>query len=192
MLLHSIFSCCSSMISTDNEYAWSDYMITTASLMHSNDFMSAVGNMMAVAGVQLFNWTITLALASPFLAVVFCPCHVCCPSHSERAVTHTNAEQGFSRATVESSFKGFKGGAGFSRAVTLSLRSRGARLNTSYSNTKRGCDVHTNEPIIGGFVTQFLLSLIWPTNPQCAHACVSLLHPSVRMCTLFTSMLAAC
>lgn len=63
---------------------------------------------------------------------------------------------------VEGSFMGFKvgGAAGFCRAVILSLRSGAARLNTSYSNTKRGCDVHTNEPIIGGFITQFLLSLI--------------------------------
>lgn len=49
---------------------------------------------------------------------------------------------------------------GLCKPVTLSLKSRGARLNTSYSDTKRGCDVHTNEPIIGGFVTHFLFSLI--------------------------------
>lgn len=62
-------------------------------------------------------------------------------------------------------------GAGVSRVVIRSLRSTGARLNTSYFNTKEGCDVHTNEPIIGGFITQFLLSLIWQTNPLCSHHC---------------------
>lgn len=72
--------------------------------------------------------------------------------------------------------RALKGGAGFSRPVSLSLRSREARFNTSYSNTKRGCDVHTNEPIIGGFVTQFLLSLIWQTNSLCAHVCASFLR----------------
>lgn len=38
------------------------------------------------------------------------------------------------------------------------------RLLTSYSCTKSGCDVHTNELIIAAFVTQFPLSLIWQTN----------------------------
>lgn len=40
---------------------------------------------------------------------------------------------------------------GLKGTVTLSLSRRGARLNTSYSTTKTGCGVHTNEPIIGGF-----------------------------------------
>lgn len=40
---------------------------------------------------------------------------------------------------------------GLKGTVTLSLSSRGARLNTSYFTTKTGCGVHTNEPIIGGF-----------------------------------------
>lgn len=82
---------------------------------------------------------------------------------------------------------GFKGGvAGFCRVVALSLRGRGARLNTSYFNTKRGCDVHTNEPIIEGFITQFLLGLIWQTSPLCSHVCVSLLRSSVCVCARFS------
>lgn len=46
---------------------------------------------------------------------------------------------------------GVGGHLGLKGTVTLSLSSRGARLNTSYFTTKTGCGVHTNEPIIGGF-----------------------------------------
>lgn len=40
---------------------------------------------------------------------------------------------------------------GLKGTVTLSLSSRGVRLNTSHFTTKTGCSVHTNKPIIGGF-----------------------------------------
>lgn len=62
-----------------NEYMWADYAITTTSLIYSNDFMSIVWNMMAVAGVQLFNWTISLALANPFSPCCFV--HAMCVAH---------------------------------------------------------------------------------------------------------------
>lgn len=74
-------------------------------------------------------------------------------------------------------------GLGVSRVVVHSLRSAGARLNTSYFNTKEGCDVHTNEAIIGGFITQFLLSLIWQTYPLCSHHCCGFqVCASLRVC----------
>lgn len=160
------------MISTGNECKWSDCVITTTSLIYSDNVMSGWKHEGSCWNAVVFNWTILLACANPFSSVAFCPCHVCCPSHSKRATTHTNAERDLSGSSVEGSFKSFKGGLSFCRVVTLSLRSRGARLNTSYSDTKRGCDVHTNEPIIGGFVTQFLLSLISRTNTLCARVCV--------------------
>lgn len=43
------------MISSGNKYFSCDYVITTASIIYSSDFMSVVGSVMAVAGVQLFN-----------------------------------------------------------------------------------------------------------------------------------------
>lgn len=67
-------------------------------------------------------------------------------------------------------------------AVTLSLWSREARLNTSYSNTKSGCDVHTNELIIVAFITGFLLSFILQKKlPVCgipAFMCTSCTLPT--------------
>lgn len=99
-----------------------------------------------------------------------CPVHflrVACPAQSEGLpiLMHGTGFQGIHHGEL------IHWGAGVSRVVIRSLRSTGARLNTSYFNTKEGCDVHTNEPIIGGFITQFLLSLIWQTYPLCFHHC---------------------
>lgn len=122
--------------------------------------VSLVGNMMAAVGVQLFNWTISLALANPFSPWRFIHA-VSVAHHALRELLPMLMRAGlFAERRSRAHSRGLWRGAGACRVVTLSLRSRGARLNTSYSNTKGGCDVHTNEPIIGGFVTQFLLSLI--------------------------------
>ena len=59
-----------------------------------------------------------------------------------------NEEQDFSGTTVMISLKAFVFSE-FSRP-SLSLRSTSQRI---FSCTKSGCDVHTNEPIIAGFVS---------------------------------------
>lgn len=140
---------------TDNKHIWPDYVITTTSLIYSNGFVSVVENMIPFAGVLLLDWTISIALAKLFSLWRF----VAHPTLSEPLPMLMQ-----SRILVKTSrelIQGVLRGGGGCRVVTLSLRSKVARLNTSYSNTKSGCDVHTNEPIIGGFVTQFLHSFIW-------------------------------
>ena len=104
-----------------------------------------------------------------------------CMSCTKRGLTHTNV---WNRLSGNPSLSAPSLGASVSRLVVGSLRSAGARLNTSYSNTKEGCDVHTNEPIIAGFITQFLLRLIWQTYLLCSHHC-SRCQVCVCVCVCF-------
>lgn len=117
-----------------------------------------------VAGVQLCELTISLTHGNPSPS----PWNFVFAVHVAHPSLRPGSQLNLCRELFQLVAKG--GGLGFA-GLSLSFRRRGARLNTSYSHTKGGCDVHTNEPIIGGFVTQFRLSLIWQTNPLCARVC---------------------
>lgn len=78
-----------SLISSGDKNVWSDFVITTLIYSHN---LTCVLKPTVVSGV-LFNWTISLVLASLVSSALFCFCHVCWPSHSEWVAAHTNVER---------------------------------------------------------------------------------------------------
>lgn len=78
-----------SLISTGDKNVWSDSVITTLIYSHN---LTCVLKPTVVSGV-LFNWTVSLVLASLVSSALFCFCHVCWPSHSEWVAAHTNVER---------------------------------------------------------------------------------------------------
>lgn len=123
-----------SLISSGDKNVWSDFVITTLIYSHN---LTCVLKPTVVSGV-LFNWTISLVLASLVSSALFCFCHVCWPSHSEWVAVHTNVERILAEPLQRShSRRGFllgffrAGGWGSWVSASLSLSHWGAEKRAS-------------------------------------------------------------